>query len=362
MMLSWPCSASTGVRASGASTNRTPCFASASRICVVVAGSLVDVSTTISPCARRARDAVGAEHDLLDLRRAGHAQEHDVGCARDLGVGLRLLRARREQVVDGRAVAMRAHASADSPWSTRFFAMPWPIRPTPMKPMRGLSMLVLLLGSSDAGVEVRPADVDASRSAVGSGGSTRKRARRRSCSAMSKPAAGDDAPCRRASTRRGSRRKTTQPISVAQTSCMYVNGVSADAGARWNARMNRKCPSVPSRPPATISATSVHGMSTRPVEAGQQRRHDQRADERRVEQHHARILAGQQARQDLVASRRSTRRASASSDAPLEDLAARPHDQQHPDDAGDDERDPRPASSARRGTRRAIRMTSTGVE
>ena len=49
MMLSRPCSASTGVRASGASTNLTPCFASASRVFVVVAGSLVDVSTTTRP-------------------------------------------------------------------------------------------------------------------------------------------------------------------------------------------------------------------------------------------------------------------------------------------------------------------------
>ena len=49
MMLSLPSSASTGVRASGASTKRTPFSASASRIFVVVAGSLVDVSTTTSP-------------------------------------------------------------------------------------------------------------------------------------------------------------------------------------------------------------------------------------------------------------------------------------------------------------------------
>ena len=57
MMLSLPASASTGVRASGASTNFTPSRASASRVLVVVAGSLVDVSTTISPAraARRCR-------------------------------------------------------------------------------------------------------------------------------------------------------------------------------------------------------------------------------------------------------------------------------------------------------------------
>jgi len=50
MMLRRPCSASTGVLASGASTKRTPWSASSVRMCAVVAGSLVDVSTTISPC------------------------------------------------------------------------------------------------------------------------------------------------------------------------------------------------------------------------------------------------------------------------------------------------------------------------
>ena len=49
MMLSLPSSASTGVRASGASMNFTPSFASASRVLFVVAGSLVDVSMTMSP-------------------------------------------------------------------------------------------------------------------------------------------------------------------------------------------------------------------------------------------------------------------------------------------------------------------------
>ena len=56
MMLSRPCSASTGVRASGASTKRTPLAASSSRIFAVVAGSLVDVSMTMSPL--RATDAM----------------------------------------------------------------------------------------------------------------------------------------------------------------------------------------------------------------------------------------------------------------------------------------------------------------
>ena len=107
IMLSRPCSASTGVRASGASTNATPFSASASRILVVVAGSLVDVSTTIMPGARRARDAVVAEHDLLDLRRAGDAQDHDVGRrARRPRWSSTSFAPRREQIVERRAVAV----------------------------------------------------------------------------------------------------------------------------------------------------------------------------------------------------------------------------------------------------------------
>ena len=58
------------------------------------------------PGARDARDAVLADDDLLDLRRAGDAQEHDVGVARDVGVGRHLLRARREQVLERLAVAV----------------------------------------------------------------------------------------------------------------------------------------------------------------------------------------------------------------------------------------------------------------
>ena len=61
------------------------------------------------PLARHAGDAVLAVDDLLDLRRAGHAQEHDVGVARDVGVGLHFLGARREQVLERLAVAVDAH-------------------------------------------------------------------------------------------------------------------------------------------------------------------------------------------------------------------------------------------------------------
>ena len=77
-MLSRPCSASTGVRASGASTKRTSCVAqhvAHARRRRRLAGRRIDDD---QPVRAAARDAVGAEHDLLDLRRAGHAQDHDV--------------------------------------------------------------------------------------------------------------------------------------------------------------------------------------------------------------------------------------------------------------------------------------------
>src|SRR5579862_7449626 len=47
---------------------------------------------------------------------------------------------------------------------------------------------------------------------------------------------------------------------MAKTSCVYENGVSADAGARRNAWISRKCPAVPNKPPQTISSTCVQGI------------------------------------------------------------------------------------------------------
>ncbi len=49
IVLSRPCSASTGVRASGASTNSARFAPKSIRIAAVEAGSAVDVSTTIKP-------------------------------------------------------------------------------------------------------------------------------------------------------------------------------------------------------------------------------------------------------------------------------------------------------------------------
>ena len=61
------------------------------------------------PAARHRRDALGPVDDLLDLRRPGDAQEHDVGVARHVRVGLSLLRPGGQQVLERLAVAVGAH-------------------------------------------------------------------------------------------------------------------------------------------------------------------------------------------------------------------------------------------------------------
>ena len=139
MMLSRPCSASTGVRASGASTKRTPLAASSSRIFAVVAGSLVDVSMTMSPL--RATDAMpslpltisstcGAPVTHRNTMSASRATSAFVftsfaPAASRSSSGLRLRFTR---------------TASGKPLVTRFFAMPWPMRPMPTNPMRGLFM------------------------------------------------------------------------------------------------------------------------------------------------------------------------------------------------------------------------------
>ena len=101
-VLSRPSSASFGVRASGASMKRRrPCAAKSARMRAVEAGSAVEVSITIE--ARRAprpsRPSVAVD-DLLDLRRAGDAENHDVGCLRASSRGVfDLVRAGGEQVL-----------------------------------------------------------------------------------------------------------------------------------------------------------------------------------------------------------------------------------------------------------------------
>ena len=111
-------------------------------------------------------------------------------------------------------------------------------------------------------------------------------------------------PSRRRSTHPGRLPNTSQPASVAQTRCTYVYGVSADAGPRWNARMNRKWPIVPTQ----TAGDDQREIGPRRVDAhavpGQHGGHHQRADDRRVEQQHARVLARELARQDLERARR----------------------------------------------------------
>ena len=67
--------------------------------------------------ARRGEQAVGAVDDLLDLRRAGDAEEDDVGAARDRRRGCRLLRRRRRAGRRGwRGCGCALKRQRDSPW------------------------------------------------------------------------------------------------------------------------------------------------------------------------------------------------------------------------------------------------------
>ena len=222
MMLSRPCSASTGVRASGASTKRDAlrrrAFAHLRRR-RRLARRRVDDDQSL---ARAARDAVGAVDDFLDLRRAGHAQEHDVAAARELGVvatsfapaasrsssGLRLrCSAHRERIALGDevlrdAVAHQPEADEADAWLCSMFML--------------LLRLIVMADSvaRSAGVERAVDQATVERLAAHA-----TRARRRSCSAMSKPAAGDDAmpanvdasgKCRRRASRSASPRRAAR--------------------------------------------------------------------------------------------------------------------------------------------------------
>jgi len=58
---------------------------------------------------RHGRNAVLAVDDFLDLRRAGHAQDDDVGVARNIGIGLDFRGARCQKISEGCAVAIDPH-------------------------------------------------------------------------------------------------------------------------------------------------------------------------------------------------------------------------------------------------------------
>ena len=164
MVLSRPSSASLGVRASGASIKL---HAAGREVGADAARSTParrwSVSTTISPGARRLEQAVLAVDDVLDLGRAGDADEDDVGGAARIrhcvfasfapaaSRSARLARLRLALKVSGK------------PLASRFFAMPWPIMPMPMNPMFCCSLRCLSFQKGGAGLSGTPARASSQR-------------------------------------------------------------------------------------------------------------------------------------------------------------------------------------------------------
>ncbi len=144
MMLSFPSSASTGVRASGASTNSTPAEASDSRIFVVVAGSLVDVSTTTSPL-RAALAMPSLPLTISSTCGAPVTQRNTMSDARATSALVAASFAPAAMRSSSGFLLRCARTVNGKPLVTRFFAIPWPMRPSPMKPMRGLALVAAFM-------------------------------------------------------------------------------------------------------------------------------------------------------------------------------------------------------------------------
>ena len=107
-------------------------------------GRTVGVNRTASDALEQA----AGEDDLLPLRRAGDAEEDDVGSLVEVGGRLGLDGTAADQVLDWLAVTVAENGQGIA-LSTMFLAMPWPIMPTPLKPIRSFAVMgaTLLLRS-----------------------------------------------------------------------------------------------------------------------------------------------------------------------------------------------------------------------
>ena len=191
IVLRRPCSASTGVRASGASTKRTSAFASASRILVVVAGSLVDVSTTIIP-GRAAPATPSGPKTTSSTCGAPVTHRITMSDARARSAFVFTSVAPRFTRSSTGARLRWPRTASGKPFSTRFFAMPWPISPTPTMPMRCFAIMGRSVdgGGRQHGPRERGADrrtILRQSPASGSVGTAADCARRRSCSVIVRP-------------------------------------------------------------------------------------------------------------------------------------------------------------------------------
>ena len=89
------------------------------------------------------------------------------------------------------------------------------------------------------------------------------------------------------------RAERDQPISVAQTRWTYVNGVSAEAGGALEREDEQEVPERADHAADDEHRDVLPGHRDDPVDRKREHdRHRHAADQRRVEQQHARILAG----------------------------------------------------------------------
>src|SRR3989338_5193641 len=138
MAESWPASACTGVPPKGASTKCPPLSASSAASASVEAGVAVEGSITISPLRAPAKIPSGprivasiwGEFDRqmwMISQTSAIWRGLDASCApmaSRLSTGVRLARPRTQ---------------SSYPLTRMFLAIPWPMKPRPMKPMTGLS-------------------------------------------------------------------------------------------------------------------------------------------------------------------------------------------------------------------------------
>jgi hypothetical protein len=89
--------------------------------------------------ARAAEQAVRAEHDLLHLGEPVTQRITNRRCLRRVRGASRAGR----EMSASRERSRFTLTESGNPFASRFFAIPWPIMPRPMNPMRGLSMRIV---------------------------------------------------------------------------------------------------------------------------------------------------------------------------------------------------------------------------
>src|SRR6185436_15637347 len=140
MQLSLPASASIGVRASGASTRRTPAAAQVSRSFAVESGSLVEQSTTTRP---RFAPASRPDGPVSDASTCGEpvTQRKTISLApASSAAELHCFAPAASRSATPSRLRCTVSESA-CPLAIRFFAMPWPISPdAPMNPIAAIPL------------------------------------------------------------------------------------------------------------------------------------------------------------------------------------------------------------------------------